>query len=812
MAKPIVSEVDTYHFIREELGRIGWISKNPARTKDGQVYTQGECLAEPRIKEQLGQTKPENVVKISETEYYVIEGKSDRSKIGRALKEAEYDYARLINRSSSVSAKIISGVAGNDVDGYLVRSKFLVGEKFEPILSNGKELTGLVTPTIADYLLSHNSSQIEDLPIEERHFFQAADKINTILHNGAIPATERGKVISALLLSLVEDTPPNVNASPAVLIEEINARVNAVLQKKGKPEFYNYVRIVPPTTQANHKKIKGALVKTIQELTNLNIRSAMNSGTDILGEFYEVFLKYGNWAKEIGIVLTPRHITRFAAKVLNITVKDLVYDPTCGTGGFLVSALDYAKRNASGGDLSAFKKGGIFGVEQEPSIVSLAVVNMIFRDDGKNNIKEANCFHEWLTLIRKGSRNTAEYVEEDAPDRYPPITKVLMNPPFALKEKDEQEHKFVNQALRQMQEGGLLFAILPYSELVGGGEALRWRRDTLLAENTLIAVISFPEDLFYPVGKHTCAIIVRSGIPHDFTKDVLWVQILDDGYKKSKKKRTLQNPSDNDLARSEKAIVDFVWEGGIPQSVPRFIRASPIADDDPALELVPGVNLENTDCTMEELRMQMQEQLRGIMAFAVRNGFFPYRLFELPPDKGTRYRVTSIRWGERQVGRLFNIHNGYVANSFQLLNGRKSNTVPLFRPTSDIHNLIAGWIEKSKDTVDKIFPSGSLMVSTDGEGSHSYTYVTPTQFIPNSNTAVLLPCYYMPLSFLLYISIAITNERWRYSYGRKPKGERFRNLLLRVPVKDTDVDVLAFESMAQSIPEYQYVCSYFSDK
>jgi len=394
----VVCEVDAYQFIRLELGRIGWVAKNPVRTTDGQVYTQGECLGDPRIKEQLGQTKPENIVKISETELYVIEAKSERSQIEQAIKEAEEDYAARINRSKHIQARIISGVAGNDIDGYLVKSKFLVGTKFLPIISNGKELTGLVTPLIAQYLLEHNTNAIEDLPIEEKQFFQAADKINTILHNGAIPATERGKIISALLLSLVDDTTPNVNASPMVLIDEINAHVNAVLQRKGKPEFYNYVRIIPPTTQANHKKFKGALVKTIQELTNLNIRSAMNSGTDILGEFYEVFLKYGNWAKEIGIVLTPRHITRFAARILDVTIRDIVYDPTCGTGGFLVSALDYAKRNARGRDLALFKKQNIFGVEQEPSIVSLAVVNMIFRDDGKNHIKEANCFHEWLNL------------------------------------------------------------------------------------------------------------------------------------------------------------------------------------------------------------------------------------------------------------------------------------------------------------------------------------------------------------------------------------------------------------------------------
>ena len=50
----------------------------------------------------------------------------------------------------------------------------------------------------------------------------------------------------------------------------------------------------------------------------MNIRSAINSGTDALGQFYETFLKYANDAKQMGIVLTPRHITKFAVEVLDI--------------------------------------------------------------------------------------------------------------------------------------------------------------------------------------------------------------------------------------------------------------------------------------------------------------------------------------------------------------------------------------------------------------------------------------------------------------------------------------------------------------
>lgn len=804
------TEVDAYIFIKADLKRLGWNPKNPTRVSSGEVFTQGECLSEPRIQEQLGQTKPENIVKISETEYYVIEAKANKRQIEQALREAEVDYADKINQSRHIKARIISGIAGNEVDDYLVKSKFLVNGRFEPIISNGKELTSLVPPTIARFLIENNTNVIEDLPIDEKLFLETAKEINVILHNGAIPATERGKVISALLLSLVGETEPNVDSTPMVLINDINTRVNAKLQSEGRPEFYDYIRITPPTTKANHKKFKKALVRTIQELRNLNIRSAMNSGTDVLGSFYEVFLQYGNWAKEIGIVLTPRDITRYAAEILDVNQKDLIYDPTCGTGGFLVAAFDRAKRNSNEEEIAAFKENNIFGVDQEASVVSLAIVNMIFRGDGKTNIKEANCMSEWLNLKRKGRFNTAEYVENDYSERIPPITKVLMNPPFALKEADDQEHKFVNQALSQMQDRGLLLAILPYSELIKDGVVLQWRREELLAKNSLLAVISLTEDLFYPVAsKHTCAIIVRKGIPHNYDTDVLWVKITDDGYVKRKKKRIKSGVRENDITRSEPLIVDFL-HNNIPlsTSVPRFIKALPIRDRHADLELVPEVNLDNYDYDLATIKNQMQTRLRGILSYAIQNGYFPFDVFKLD----TRARALApidIQWQNSTVTALFEVVNGLFVSDLELKEEKANGYLPIFRPTQSIHNLVAGWIDKDNVAGSDIHKAGSIMVSTDGQGSHSYSYITPIDSIPNSNVAVLNPREPMPFSFQLFITAAITNERWRFSYGRKPKGNRLKNLIIKVPINaDGDVNVHAFENLVKEFPEYPLVEKY----
>jgi len=78
MPRPRNSEVDAYAFIKDYLAIQGWIVKNPNRIQTGQVYTQNECLDHPEIKRQLGLERPENVVKATETELYVIEAKRER--------------------------------------------------------------------------------------------------------------------------------------------------------------------------------------------------------------------------------------------------------------------------------------------------------------------------------------------------------------------------------------------------------------------------------------------------------------------------------------------------------------------------------------------------------------------------------------------------------------------------------------------------------------------------------------------------------------------------------------------------------------
>lgn len=621
MSKLRNSEVDAYAFIKEYLGIQGWVVKNPNRIPDGQVYTQTECLDHAEIKKCLEQMHPENIVKVSETDFYVIEAKRNKEQINQALKEAENDYADKINKSKVIKVRIISGVAGNSTDGFIVKSRYLKNGQFHPIKINSKEITGFVSPQIASILLENDSAEIQDLPVDEKTFLRVAEEINKILHIGAINKNQRARVMAALLLSLVDDTRPNVNAPPRVLINEINSRTENVLIRNKKHEFLGCIKIALPPSEDNHIKFKSALVQTVQELENLNIRSAMNSGTDVLGKFYEVFLKYGNGAKEIGIVLTPRHITRFAAEILNVTTKDIAYDPTSGTGGFLVAAYDKAKRNAQDDDIEYFKNNGLYGIEQEPEVAALAIVNMIFRGDGKNNIIEGNCFSKALCAKIKNSKLTASFYNiSDLPRvKTPAATKVLMNPPFALKRNDEKEYKFVQHALEQMQDDGLLFSVLPVSTMIEGGGERQWRINNLLKENTLLAVMSFPADVFYPIGVYSLGIVVKKGTPHPKNQNVLWLRLIKDGFIKKKGKRIRTDNEPDYFSKYQETLKQFIMDPQTPViAEPQICKAHPINMDDSLLELVPEAYVDDEELTQQKIQDEIERGVREYISYLIR--------------------------------------------------------------------------------------------------------------------------------------------------------------------------------------------------
>lgn len=612
-SKTSISEVHAYvHIIRELTEKKGW-------TRD-QILTQGECLSHPEIKKYLDKTKPENVIEINPKTFYVIEAKNERKKIAQALKEAREDYADKINSSSRVQCPFITGLAGSEAEGYISQSEYYKDGKWLPIKENGVEVTGLLSKQQIEDILRNNNPEIEDVEITEDEFLETAESINEILHENSINKDYRARFISAILLAMSDGKDIDMSGDCSVLIDNINSRVKTILRKHDKLGFANFIKIDEPSSSDNHIKVKDAIKRTYQELLNLNIRSAMNSGKDVLGKFYEVFLKYGNGAKDIGIVLTPRHVTRFASQVLDINAKDLVFDPACGTGGFLVSAFDEVRRKTADKDaFENFRINGMYGIEEQDAIISLAIVNMIFRGDGKNNMIEGNSFKKWLTAKTIGSKYYAEYISEDRPDRTPPITKVMMNPPFALKKGDEKEYKFVEHALKQMEDGGILFAILPISVLVEKG-IKSWRKDVLLKQNRLLSVVTFPEDLFYPVSVGTIGLFVKKGTPHNYEEDkVYFARATKDGFAKKKGVRKENSRVRNMLEEIKEELTAHIKGDEIRvDNIPEFKKFCLLDKNDVGCELVAEAYLDSRVPSSEEIERGVEEMVRETIAFKIR--------------------------------------------------------------------------------------------------------------------------------------------------------------------------------------------------
>jgi type I restriction-modification system DNA methylase subunit len=243
--------------------------------------------------------------------------------------------------------------------------------------------------------------------------------------------------------------------------------------------------------------------------------------------------------------------------------------------------------------------------------------SLIFRGDGRNNIIEGNCFSKFLAPLTRNGVVSAGFVPIQ--NAKPPITKVLMNPPFALKSSSEKEYKFVNHALNQMSDSGILFSILPSSVMVKGGKSLTWRREILLKNNTLLAVITFPSDLFYPVSQQTIGVFVKKGIPHPKEQKVFWARTINDGMLKKKGKRLPSPRATNDLERVKHNLRAFLVDPNISiEDIPEFQKASPIDMSDKHMELVPEAYISTRAPSTDEIESGMESLIRESVAYLIK--------------------------------------------------------------------------------------------------------------------------------------------------------------------------------------------------
>jgi type I restriction enzyme M protein len=239
----------------------------------------------------------------------------------------------------------------------------------------------------------------------------------------------------------------------------------------------------------------GTLIRQVVNKINA-IDFNVASERHLFGDIYEQILKDLQSAGNAGEYYTPRAVTQFMTDMVNPRLGEKILDPACGTGGFLVCALENIRRNeVKTVEDNAVMQKRIFGVEKKPLPHLLAVTNMLLHGiEVPSNIRRDN------TL----SRPLRDYTARDRVDV------VLTNPPFGGIEEDgiqanfpaafrtkETADLFLVLIMQLLKEGGRAGIVLPDGTLFGEGVKTRIK-EKLLSECNLHTVVRLPNSVFKP--------------------------------------------------------------------------------------------------------------------------------------------------------------------------------------------------------------------------------------------------------------------------------------------------------------------------
>ncbi len=303
-----------------------------------------------------------------------------------------------------------------------------------------------------------------------------------------------------------------------VIKEEIQKADIPKAKKENMAQPYSSIAVHPELGKPAKAYPKGALHELIKRL-NEKVWPFISiyHDFDVVGQFYGEFLKYtGGDKKALGIVLTPRHITELFAYLANVSKDSKVLDICAGTGGFLISAMHKMMKDAATEEeREQIRKHGLIGVEQQPNMFALAASNMILRGDGKANLHQGSCFDDAIAKAIRAHKCDIG----------------MLNPPFSQGDEDLHELYFVKHMLDSLNKGGTGIAIVPIACAISGHTA----RTEILKHHTLEAVMSMPDDLFYPVGTVTCIMVFTAKIPHATSNKKSWFGYWKrDGFTKTK--------------------------------------------------------------------------------------------------------------------------------------------------------------------------------------------------------------------------------------------------------------------------------------
>ena len=304
------------------------------------------------------------------------------------------------------------------------------------------------------------------------------------------------------------------------------------------------------------------LKKVVDGLTDLSL---LDVDSDVKGDAFEYFLKHSvTVGNDLGEYFTPRHIVKLVVDLIDPAYMEQVYDPCCGTGGFLIETFRHIARKVKWTDETrrVLENDTIFGREITGT-ARIAKMNMILAGDGHTHIHQRDC------------------LEEPVVGRF---DVVLTNFPFSQDtdhaglyglDTADANPVFFKHAVDACKDGGRIGIVVPEGLLFSETQQYENVRRYVLDNCSVVAVIAFDEFAFRPyTGQPTAVLILEKGSTE--TRPVWFFDVLEDGFEKTTRKNG-RPPVPN--GRNDLVTLRSLWSEKIETDQSFFVEVSRIREN-----------------------------------------------------------------------------------------------------------------------------------------------------------------------------------------------------------------------------------------
>ncbi len=437
--------------------------------------------------------------------YLIVEAKRD------GISDAEFNQAieQAFGNANSKRAKYAIAVAGNTKTAFDVAG-FKPSEREKNVIADIPIKYGK-----APKYQFVKGDKSKDLKIVYREDLIAALKKshNTVWQGGKLAPTTAFDEVAKLLFCKLKDEKGTKKK------EEYKFQIGSY---ETPDEVFKRIQLIYRAARADDPQVFKDRINLTPEIVynvveHLQQLSLSRTDLDSKGVAFEIFMR-DFFIGKMGQYFTPRPIVEFCVKMVNPKQEDKVIDPSCGSGGFLLYAMDEVRAFAESSydefeaytHWHGFAEKKLFGIEINDQIARVCKMNMIIHDDGHTNIIGFDA----LSDFEKFQKINDEFKPES-------FDLVLSNPPFGATIKKKESSYLKNfdlgrneDAERKTQKSEILFIercikfakpktgkiAIVVPEGVMTNTSLQYVRDYILKHCELLASISLPESAFSHFG------------------------------------------------------------------------------------------------------------------------------------------------------------------------------------------------------------------------------------------------------------------------------------------------------------------------